>query len=371
MNASAEISRRTYWHLVGAVDHLLGGSGSQPGVGLHRSCTAAPESQSRCEYAGREADTNQGNVEDGAQSHSRAIEPEDKQTSRRIDKPFHATVKDELILSAGAVKSPHLLPLAGISDASYLSFVGVTSLVNLPDVGQNLQDHVFLPMSWTVSSNDTLDSIRLKVSFASELFHEWNTTRTGALADGPANVFGWLRATDNSSIFSSTTDPSAGPTSAHFECIFSDEYVSRVQMPLSEGHFFTVIVNLISHASRGNTILGSLDPLDKPIIDLNFLSAPRSCVKGSKRPGVSSRRRPLRITLSPSSAVSRPRKRMKSLSRGRSGAPAPESNPPTRPVIARTRPELAGRPQMRSKAVFGNSQAVDIDFFYIVHLNRL
>ncbi|KZV70517.1 GMC oxidoreductase [Peniophora sp. CONT] len=207
----------------------------------------------------------------------------------KTNKTFNATAKNELILSAGAVKSPHLLLLAGIGDSSYLSSIGITPIVNLPDVGQNLQDHVFLPMSWTVSSNDTLDNIRLNASFAAELFDEWNTTRTGPFADGPANVFGWLRVPDNSSIFSNATDPSAGPTSAHFELIFSDEYVSKVQTPPSEGHFFTVILALISPASRGNITLASLDPLDKPVIDPNFLSAPidieilREGIKAARR----------------------------------------------------------------------------------------
>ena len=111
--------------------------------------------------------------------------------------------------------------LAGIGDASHLSSIGVAPLIDLPDVGKNLQDHVFLPVSWTVSSNDTLDDIRYNVSLAAELLEQWNTTRTGIFADGPNNVFGWLRIPDNSSIFSNATDPSAGSTSAHFELIFT------------------------------------------------------------------------------------------------------------------------------------------------------
>ncbi|VDC04855.1 unnamed protein product [Peniophora sp. CBMAI 1063] len=192
----------------------------------------------------------------------------------RTNRTFQVTAKSELILSAGAVKSPHLLLLAGIGDASYLSSVGVTPLVDLPDVGQNLQDHVFMPVSWNVSSNNTFDNIRNDATLAAELLEQWNTTRTGFLADGPNNVFGWLRIPDNSSIFSTAKDPSAGPTSAHIELIFSDEFVSKVQKPPSEGNFFTIIVNVISPASRGNITLGSLDPLDKPVIDPNFLSAP-------------------------------------------------------------------------------------------------
>ncbi|KZV61898.1 GMC oxidoreductase [Peniophora sp. CONT] len=207
----------------------------------------------------------------------------------KTNKTFEATAKTELILSAGAVKSPHLLLLAGIGDASYLSSVGVTPLVDLPDVGQNLQDHVFLPVSWSVSSNDTLDNVRYNATYAAELFKQWNTTRTGPLADGPANVFGWLRVSDEADLFSTTPDPSAGPTSAHYEFIFSDEFVSKVQASPTEGHYFTTIVNLISPASRGNITLASLDSLDKPVINPNLLSEPvdaeilREGIKAARR----------------------------------------------------------------------------------------
>ena len=168
---------------------------------------------------------------------------------RHADHTFEATAKIELILSAGAVKSPHLLLLSGIGDASYLSSVGVTPLVDLPDVGQNLQDHVFLPVSWSVSSNDTLDNIRYNSTYAAELFEQWNTTRTGPLADGPANVFGWLRVDNDTDLFATTPDPSAGPTSAHFEFILS------VSAPLTSVHrsaCLTIVIGRVCEQSSSD-----------------------------------------------------------------------------------------------------------------------
>lgn len=52
------------------------------------------------------------------------------------------TASDQVILSAGAVSSPHLLQVSGIGPASLLNSIGVSSTHDLPGVGENLQDHL-------------------------------------------------------------------------------------------------------------------------------------------------------------------------------------------------------------------------------------
>ncbi len=47
----------------------------------------------------------------------------------------------EVILSGGAINSPHLLMLSGIGPADELRAHGIKPVVNLPGVGHNLQDH--------------------------------------------------------------------------------------------------------------------------------------------------------------------------------------------------------------------------------------
>ncbi|MFX5210925.1 GMC family oxidoreductase N-terminal domain-containing protein, partial [Acinetobacter baumannii] len=49
----------------------------------------------------------------------------------------------EVILSAGAIQSPHILMLSGIGDPTELKKVGIDVLVPLSGVGKNLQDHVW------------------------------------------------------------------------------------------------------------------------------------------------------------------------------------------------------------------------------------
>ena len=47
----------------------------------------------------------------------------------------------EVILSGGAINSPHLLMLSGIGPSEHLKDHGINVHVDLPGVGQNLQDH--------------------------------------------------------------------------------------------------------------------------------------------------------------------------------------------------------------------------------------
>ncbi|KAA1475429.1 alcohol oxidase [Dentipellis sp. KUC8613] len=53
---------------------------------------------------------------------------------------YTANVRRDVILSAGAISSPALLQLSGIGNATHLSSIGITPLVDLPAVGLNLQE---------------------------------------------------------------------------------------------------------------------------------------------------------------------------------------------------------------------------------------
>ena len=54
----------------------------------------------------------------------------------------------EVIVSAGAFNSPQLLMLSGIGPADHLKAMGIKPLVDLQGVGENLQDHLGIWISW-------------------------------------------------------------------------------------------------------------------------------------------------------------------------------------------------------------------------------
>ncbi len=55
---------------------------------------------------------------------------------------------DEVVLSAGAIGSPHLLMLSGIGPAEHLRSIGVPVVKDVPGVGRNLRDHPQVQVSW-------------------------------------------------------------------------------------------------------------------------------------------------------------------------------------------------------------------------------
>ncbi|MFB6075029.1 MAG: GMC family oxidoreductase [Haloarculaceae archaeon] len=60
-----------------------------------------------------------------------------------------ATATEEVVLSAGAINSPHLLLLSGIGPAEHLSAHDIDVVADSPGVGRNLHDH---PLVWLTSS---------------------------------------------------------------------------------------------------------------------------------------------------------------------------------------------------------------------------
>jgi choline dehydrogenase len=64
---------------------------------------------------------------------------------------------DQIILSAGAVGSPHLLMLSGVGPADQLDAVEIPIVADLPGVGQNLRDHPHIYATWQPRPGYPLD----------------------------------------------------------------------------------------------------------------------------------------------------------------------------------------------------------------------
>lgn len=60
--------------------------------------------------------------------------------------PHQVHAEREVIVSAGTFFSPKLLMLSGLGPADHLKAHGIAVVVDLPGVGQNLQDHMQLPV---------------------------------------------------------------------------------------------------------------------------------------------------------------------------------------------------------------------------------
>jgi choline dehydrogenase len=66
---------------------------------------------------------------------------------------------DEIILSAGAIGSPHILMLSGVGPAEQLAPLGIPLVHALPGVGQNLRDHPLVWVTWRTKPDFPLDGM--------------------------------------------------------------------------------------------------------------------------------------------------------------------------------------------------------------------
>ena len=61
-------------------------------------------------------------------------------------------MRKDVILSAGSIQSPHILELSGIGNKTILEAAGVKSIIDLPSVGENYQDHLINTISLKIPS---------------------------------------------------------------------------------------------------------------------------------------------------------------------------------------------------------------------------
>ncbi|CAB0029222.1 unnamed protein product [Trichogramma brassicae] len=74
-----------------------------------------------------------------------------------FDFNFFSLKRREIVVSGGAVNSPHLLLLSGIGPKEHLRAMNVSIVKDLPGVGENLQNHVSYTLSFTINEPNTYD----------------------------------------------------------------------------------------------------------------------------------------------------------------------------------------------------------------------
>lgn len=82
---------------------------------------------------------------------------------------FEALRLTESLVYKGSLQSPQLLELSGIGNSTILQQYGITPLVNLPSVGENLQDHMFIATSYELKpGKTTFDILRNNATYAAQ-----------------------------------------------------------------------------------------------------------------------------------------------------------------------------------------------------------
>ncbi|WP_433556100.1 GMC family oxidoreductase [Pseudonocardia xinjiangensis] len=168
----------------------------------------------------------------------------------------HARADREVVLSGGAVNSPQLLLLSGIGPADHLLQHGIDVTMDLPGVGENLQDHPMVPLAWaTTGSTDLLDLA------TPENMQRWAEGGGGPFTSNGAEVGGFLSTQAGGDV--PDVQFLGGPTG------FINHGFTRPQVPV-----FTMVSALTRAHSRGRLRLRSADPLTHPHVDPGYYSDP-------------------------------------------------------------------------------------------------
>lgn len=108
----------------------------------------------------------------------------------------HQVKAGEIVLSGGAINTPQILQLSGVGNAEHLRSLGIEPVVDLPGVGENLQDHleVYIQHSCPlpVSQQPSLNVARMPW-----IGLQWMFARTGPAATNHFEGGGFVRSNDD------------------------------------------------------------------------------------------------------------------------------------------------------------------------------
>jgi choline dehydrogenase-like flavoprotein len=94
----------------------------------------------------------------------------------------------ETVLCAGAIGSPALLELSGIGDGAVLQNAGIAPVVEVPQVGANLQDHLQLRLVYKVHGVPTLNEKASSLRGKLGIGLEYLLSRSGPMSMAPSQL---------------------------------------------------------------------------------------------------------------------------------------------------------------------------------------
>ncbi|MEM7798463.1 MAG: GMC family oxidoreductase N-terminal domain-containing protein [Chloroflexota bacterium] len=164
-----------------------------------------------------------------------------------------ATCSKEVIVSGGAINSPQLLMLSGVGPKADLEALGIDVVMDLPGVGQNLQDHCMAPVAYHVNQPITLAHAETEEQVA-----KLQSEGKGMLTSNIGESGGFLKLNDES-------------RAPELQFHFGPTWFINHGFDNLDGDGMTLLPGIVGTKSVGSIKLTSADPNDPPAIDPNFL----------------------------------------------------------------------------------------------------
>ncbi|MCJ1266734.1 hypothetical protein MMC22_006619 [Lobaria immixta] len=200
----------------------------------------------------------------------------------------------EVIIAAGALHSVQLLELSGIGPASLLKSFDIPVAIDLPGVGNNLQDHCLVgtfypynnasyPSPAELTTNSTYNA-EAEQEYKAQKTGPWTAGSPNALAFPPlplisnrsASILKGAAGQDPSTYLVSGLDPSiiAGYTLQKKSLVQRLATKTVAAYEIINNNAGSLTVSVMHPFSRGTCSINSPDPFEPPIIDPRWLSNP-------------------------------------------------------------------------------------------------
>ena len=246
----------------------------QQGIGYYQTTTRNGERASTAQtYLASVRDDAKLKVVTGALAHrirtdaGRAVAVEFSEGGHA---PVSVRVRNEVVVSAGAIGSPKVLMLSGIGPAEQLAALGIDTVAALP-VGRNFHDHLHMSVQASIRTPASLYGEN--TGRAMRHFLQWKCFRSGLLT---SNIL-------EGGAFIDTLGTGRPDVQFHFLPLLDNFDNTPGEKPPASEHGMSVKVGHLQPKSRGQVALRSKDPSDLPRIDANFLSDPAD-LDGQIRP---------------------------------------------------------------------------------------
>jgi choline dehydrogenase len=169
----------------------------------------------------------------------------------------------EVLLCAGAVRSPQILELSGVGNSRIFSEFGISTVLERPGVGENLQDHMMTRLCFSTSSKDTINYMLAKPWRLMTEAAKYAIFKRGLFTD----------ATLKATLYASSLDHPQNPDLRIQISLASA--TNRIPESLREGmdpgSAFQIGVYGIYPKSRGATHIQTTDPQTGPRVQPGYL----------------------------------------------------------------------------------------------------
>ncbi len=169
-----------------------------------------------------------------------------------------AAAKQEVVVSAGAIKSPHILQTSGIGRREDLERAGIKVLKDLPGVGYNLQEHLDILANFTCTKPITMNAAATQIPLQIKTAFEYFVLGKGIAACNLIEAGGFVKSSPEMAI---------PDIQLHFIPIMMHGLID----PIPKQHGVSIHACNLRPQNRGTVLAGSADPFAAPLVDYDFL----------------------------------------------------------------------------------------------------